>query len=152
MIQRPKKLNARQHLFVQEYLIDLNATQAGIRAGYSIRTAQRTGSENLSKPLISAAIQAALQKRMERIQIDADWVLREQVEVYHRCMQDVPVLDKDGNPTGSYKFDAAGANRALENIGKHTSVNAFKETPDHNVLIDRRWTLTIVDGKSDRVA
>jgi len=124
MVHQPRTLNPRQELFIQEYLIDLNATQAAIRAGYSKRTAQRTGSENLSKPLISAAIQAALQERMERIQINSDWVLREQVRVYHRLMGDIPVLDADGNPTDVYKFDAFGALRALENIGKLTKVGA----------------------------
>ena len=51
-----KDLTAKQRRFVEEYLIDFNATQAAIRAGYSVRTAQQMGSENLSKPVIAAAI------------------------------------------------------------------------------------------------
>lgn len=144
MNRKPRKLNPRQRLFVQEFLIDLNATQAAIRAGYSKRTAQRTGSENLSKPLISAAIQAALQERMARVQVDATWVLRQQVRVYRRCIQDEAVVDKDGKPTGEYRFDAAGANRALENIGKHTNVNAFKGADDEGKPIDQNWQVTFV--------
>ncbi len=50
------KLTMKQARFCHEYMIDLNATQAAIRSGYSKRTAQRMGSENLSKPLISAEI------------------------------------------------------------------------------------------------
>jgi len=51
-------LTPKQARFVQEYLIDLNATQAAIRAGYSERTAKQIATENLSKPIISKAIEA----------------------------------------------------------------------------------------------
>ena len=54
------KLTPKQERFVQEYLIDLNATQAAIRAGYSQRTARQIGDENLSKPDIRAAVVARL--------------------------------------------------------------------------------------------
>ena len=53
-------MNARQKRFVDEYCIDLNATQAAIRAGYSPKTARFIGTENLTKPNIKAAIDAAL--------------------------------------------------------------------------------------------
>lgn len=69
------KLTPRQAAFVQEYLVDLNATQAAIRAGYSEKTAGRTGHENLKKPEIAAAIAQAKAERAERVQIDADEVL-----------------------------------------------------------------------------
>jgi len=120
-----KKLTAKQQIFVNEYLIDLNATQAAIRAGYSKKTAQRIGSENLSKPLVAAAIQELADKRIERTQIDADWVLEQQVRVYEKCMTDIPVLDSDGCETGEYRFEHSGANKALENVGKHVNVQAF---------------------------
>jgi phage terminase small subunit len=69
-------LTPKQARFVEEYLIDLNATQAAIRAGYSEATAQQIGSENLCKPVIQEAIQAAKQERSERTKIDQDWVLK----------------------------------------------------------------------------
>ncbi len=56
-------LTPKQARFVEEYMIDLNATQAAIRAGYSKRTAGRMGTENLSKPVIAAAVQKALTER-----------------------------------------------------------------------------------------
>jgi phage terminase small subunit len=56
-------LTERQKLFVTEYLVDLNATRAAIRAGYSAQTARQTGSENLSKPYIAAEIERALAER-----------------------------------------------------------------------------------------
>lgn len=58
-------LKAKQEKFCQEYLVDLNATQAAIRAGYSAKTARATGSENLSKPDIAARI-AELQVEIQR--------------------------------------------------------------------------------------
>lgn len=145
-----KKLTAKQQIFVNEYLIDLNATQAAIRAGYSKKTAQRIGSENLSKPLVAAAIQELADKRIERTQIDADWVLEQQVRVYEKCMTDIPVLDNEGKETGEYRFEHSGANKALENVGKHVKVNAFKGVDENDVPIDQNWTITIVhtDAKS----
>lgn len=70
-------LTARQLVFVREYLVDLNATQAAIRAGYSARTANRMGAENLSKPVIAEAIQAAMDKRAAKLDITAEKVLSE---------------------------------------------------------------------------
>jgi phage terminase small subunit len=70
-------MTPKQERFVAEYLIDLNATQAAIRAGYSEKTAYVIGHENLSKPEISAALAAAQQKRAERTEITQDRVLQE---------------------------------------------------------------------------
>ena len=72
-----KGLTPKQQRFVQEYLIDLNATQAAIRAGYSAKTARRIATENLSKPVISEAIQASMAKREIRTEIKQDSVLLE---------------------------------------------------------------------------
>ena len=70
-------MNARQRHFVQEYLIDPNATRAAIRAGYSKKTARSIGQENLTKPDIAAAIQQAQGERSERTQVTADMVVQE---------------------------------------------------------------------------
>lgn len=56
------QLTPKQRRFVEEYAIDLNATQAAIRAGYSVKTARKIGSENLAKPDIKAAIDETLQR------------------------------------------------------------------------------------------
>ena len=71
------KLTPKQARFIEEYLVDLNATQAAIRAGYSARTANRIGPENLSKPVIAEAIQIAQLARSERTQITVDKVLED---------------------------------------------------------------------------
>jgi len=69
-------LTEKQKRFVEEYLVDLNATQAAIRAGYSKDTAYAIGWENLRKPEISEAISTARQEQTKRTQIDADWILQ----------------------------------------------------------------------------
>lgn len=70
-------LTAKQELFVAEYLKDLNATQAAIRAGYSETSAQSTSSDLLSNPMVATRIAALRTTQLERVQIDADFVLRE---------------------------------------------------------------------------
>ena len=71
------KLSDKQRLFVAGYLIDLNATNAAIKAGYSKKTAKDIGAENLSKPLIKAAIQAEMDKKASKFDISADAVIQE---------------------------------------------------------------------------
>lgn len=70
-------LTPKQQRFVEEYLVDLNAKQAAIRAGYSPKRADMMGWENVRKPEIAAAIQAAMKQRSERTAITADRALRE---------------------------------------------------------------------------
>ncbi len=70
-------LSPKQARFVEEYLIDLNATQAAVRAGYSPKTAGQVGFENLKKPEIQEAITAAIQARSERTLAEADEVVLE---------------------------------------------------------------------------
>jgi len=69
-------LTARQTRFVQEYLVDLNGTQAAIRAGYSARTADQQAARLLANVRIAAAVREAQAKREERTEISADRVLR----------------------------------------------------------------------------
>lgn len=71
-----QKLTPKQQRFVEEYLVDLNATQAAIRAGYSEKTAKVIGHENLTKPDIAAAIESAQKKLSERTEITQDMVLQ----------------------------------------------------------------------------
>ncbi|AHV96146.1 terminase small subunit [Paenibacillus sabinae] len=123
-------LTAKQELFCKEYIVDLNATQAAIRAGYSERTAGSVGHENLKKPEIADKIAELQQERGKKVGIDAQWVLDRLVELTDRCMQGEPVTDREGNPTGEWKFDSSGANKALENIGKHLGM--FKEKVEHS--------------------
>ena len=70
------KLTPKQQRFVDEYLIDLNATQAAIRAGYSPKTANEQGAQNLAKLSIAEAIKEAQQERQKRTLVTQDDVIR----------------------------------------------------------------------------
>ncbi len=71
-----RKLTPRQARFIDEYLIDLNATQAAVRAGYSRKTAQEQSSRLLSNVMVAAAIEKAMAKRSQRTEITQDQVLK----------------------------------------------------------------------------
>lgn len=71
-----RPLTPKQQSFVAEYLIDLNATQAAIRAGYSAKTANEQGARLLANVSVRLAVADAQKSRSERTEIDADWVLK----------------------------------------------------------------------------
>ncbi|MFQ9772226.1 MAG: terminase small subunit [Oscillospiraceae bacterium] len=96
-------MTKKQKRFVQEYLIDLNATQAAIRAGYSPDTAGSIGNENLKKPEIKAAIDKAEAERSKRTGINQDRVLQEIAKLAFLNPTDVVDMDEatvKGKPTG----------------------------------------------------
>ncbi len=76
-----ENLTAKQALFVREYLIDLNATQAAIRAGYSAHTANEQGARLLAKASVKAAIAEASEKTAEKLELKAERVLQAICEV-----------------------------------------------------------------------
>ena len=131
-------LTPKQQRFVDEYLIDLNATQAAIRAGYSERTAKSIGQENLTKPDIQKAIQEAQNKLTERTEITQEYVLKNIQSVIERCMQQEAVLARDGSPllvegpegdlVPLFEFKETGALKGLELLGKHLGM--FKDRVD----------------------
>ena len=117
-------LTPKQQRFVDEYLIDLNATQAAIRAGYSKRTARQIGQQNLSKLDIAEAIEAAQKTRAEASELNEQLVLDHLKENVERAMVAVPVMvfdreKKEMVETGEWTYQGMVANKALELIGKH---------------------------------
>ncbi|HIS57159.1 MAG TPA: terminase small subunit [Candidatus Fimimorpha excrementavium] len=95
-------MTKKQKRFVEEYLIDLNATQAAIRAGYSPDTAKSIGSENLTKPDIQARIAKAMAERSKRTGVNADRVVAELAKIAFVNAEDV--IDAE---TATVKPDAA---------------------------------------------
>jgi phage terminase small subunit len=151
------KLTDKQKLFAQEYLVDLNATQAAIRAGYSEKTARQIGQENLSKPYIQEAIQKAMDERSKRTEITADRVLQ---ELAHIAFDDIKnYLDFYPDPDSKYgvsidikdsreidtrniaeislgkdgfKFKNYCKDHALVNLGKHLKLFTDKQEIHHS--------------------
>lgn len=117
---RPEtKLTPKQARFIDEYLVDLNATQAAIRAGYAPKAAHVTGHETLRNPKVAAEIAARQAALSESTGITQAWVLERLRENADRAMTAEPVRDAEGHETGEYRYEGAVANRALELLGKH---------------------------------
>lgn len=151
-----KPLTPKQAQFVAEYLIDLNATQAAIRAGYSKRNADGIASQLMAKTQVKDAIDSARAERSQETKIDAAWVLKrlaaeaeaDVADLYddnghllpvkewpliwrQGLVQgiDIEVLRADGEPIGEVKkVRMSDRVRRLELIGKHIGVKAFEET------------------------
>ncbi len=94
-------MTKKQKLFCEEYLIDLNATQSAIRAGYSVDTAYSIGEENLKKPEIKKTIEQALAERSKRTGINQDRVIQELARIAFVKITDV------ANDDGSINRDAS---------------------------------------------
>ena len=138
-----KKLTKKQQLFVDEYLIDLNATQAAIRAGYSVDSARDIGCENLTKPNIQQAIAKAMAERSKRTGINQDRVVLELAKIALvkmtdivdsqgriksdaspddlACIESVKYKDSESDTGSSVEREVKIASKlkALELLGKH---------------------------------
>lgn len=109
-------------MFCKEYIVDLNATQAAIRAGYSKKTAKDIACENLAKPYLQEEIQRLMAKRADKVDIKAQDVLKSIIDIRDRCMQSEPVYERLGGEmekTGEYKFDATNALKANDMLMRH---------------------------------
>ena len=87
------KLTEKQQRFVDEYLIDLNATQAAIRAGYSVDTAKEIGYENLTKPHIQKVIAERMAERSKRTGVNQDRIVEELAKIAFVNIEDVVDTD-----------------------------------------------------------
>ena len=148
-------MTPKQQRFVEEYLKDLNGTQAAIRAGYSKRTANEQAARLLAKDSVQAAVTEALEARSERTKIDADWVLTRLASEATADLGDLyaedgglkPIADwpliwrqglvsgldvdetfEDGQKRGQVtKVKLSDRIKRLELIGKHVDVQAFAD-------------------------
>lgn len=107
-------MTPRQRRFVEEYLVDLNATQAAIRAGYSRRTAVKIGSENLIKPDIAREIQRAMDERSARTGVTAERVLQELARVAFLDIRKAFNADGSMKPLDQLDDETAAAIAGLE--------------------------------------
>jgi phage terminase small subunit len=111
-------LTPKQERFVEEYLIDMNATQAAIRAGYSKATAEAQGSRLLSNVKIAAAVSAAKAERSARTNITQDMILFELAKVGFSDLR--KILTKDGRIQSPHDWDdsTAGAISSMEVVSR----------------------------------
>lgn len=123
------ELTPKQQRFVEEYLIDLNATQAAIRSGYSEKTANEQASRLLANVNIAQAVKKAMDARSKEVGITAEYVLETIQDTIERCRQAKQVTDRKGEPifvelpTGgvapAFTFDSGGVLKGCELLGRH---------------------------------
>ena len=111
------KLNRRQLMFVTEYLVDLDATKAAIRAGYSKRSARQIGAGNMSKAYIRAVIDAEIEERKKRITVTGDMVIAELALIAFAGMKDFVEID-EGGAIRAFPLDtlAEGKSRIIKKV------------------------------------
>lgn len=94
---KKKPLTDKQKRFIDEYMVDSNATQAAIRAGYSSKAARVQGQENLSKPAIQIEIAKRQDALKEKLEYTAEDWTRDVLELKNRSMEEIELKDEDGN-------------------------------------------------------
>ena len=132
----PIGLTPKQERFIEEFLVDLNATQAAIRAGYSKKTAYDTGFKNLRKPEIQKAIDERRAAITAEVDITIKGTLIELQQTLDRCLEAQEVTDGDGNPTGVFTFNASGALKAIELKGRYLGMWDGTSRKDPAPVID----------------
>ena len=138
-------LTNKQKTFIQEYLVDLSAAKAAERAGYSKKTAPQAGCKLVAMPEIAKAIQEEMDKRAEKTGITAEVILEGIKRVVDRCEQAEPVLDRDGQPTGEYTFQANAALKGYELLGKHLKL--FTDKVEHSGAVG--FNLNVIDDTDE---
>ena len=120
---KKNELTRKQRIFVAEYLVDFNGTQAVIRAGYNPnpRTAEVQAFRLLRTDKIRAEVQRLQDERLKARGITADYILKSLHEVAEYCKVPRPRYNRNGDVIGE-SLDASGANKALELLGKHLSL------------------------------
>lgn len=126
-----KKLTGQQRLFIDHYMATGNATRAAKEAHYAYPGKQ--GARLLANPLVRKELEKRMSKRSEKHDIDGTYLLQEMHKLYLRFIQEVkpqlnsktgkPITDEDGNAV--YTFNGQAALKALELMGKLSSVDAF---------------------------
>ncbi len=115
----PAKLTAKQKRFVEEYMVDLNATQAAIRAGYSKTSAQIIGFENLSKPIVADKITELARELSAKTAVTAERVVAEMATVAYTNMANYFSVGADGSPCLDFSDLSPEQTAAISEITVH---------------------------------
>jgi hypothetical protein len=154
-------LNHKEHEFADHWRGGVDEVRGNAKRSYmkvypraSEKTAEVEGSKLLRLPKIDSYLRMKADDLSEKADINAEWVLNQAVKVHEMCMQVSPVLNRkgeqiyietpDGEEVPAFTFNAVGANKSLELVGKHVSVKAFEGDKDKGVNI----TVVIEDKDS----
>lgn len=143
----------KQLAFIEHYCIDLNGTQACIRAGYATTYAGQQAAQLLADPDIHNAIKERRALISENTGVDVDFVAVKAKQVLDRCMQVEPVMEFDGEDwvqSGEYKFDSSGANKAIDTLAKITGAYDADNKQKTNLILTHKEHKRTVEDYSDK--
>jgi phage terminase small subunit len=148
-----KVLTAKQQRFCEEYLVDLNATKAAIRAGYSKKTAGELGWENLKKPEIQAQVKKLMDERASRTEISQDLALKMLYNFLSANVADYLTFTDKGvvfkRSDELTPEQLACVSEVSEYIGKNTRNRRFKLVSKEKMLALMMKHLGMLDGKPE---
>lgn len=133
------KISTKMSIFVDEYLVDLNASKAVIRAGYKTTNPNRIATELLRHPLVLKAIQGKQEKRRDRLELSADYVITKLISIVEDTEQ--------GNPQAAL--------RGLELLGKHLGLYRDRQEisgPDGGAIEMEQKVKENVDDFTSRIS
>lgn len=151
---KQKKLTPKQKKFAKEYQKDLNGARAAKAAGYSPKSAKQTASEILTYPNVKEAINKDLDATLEKLGINAEYILGGIKEVIERSMQAKPVFTKmgehavtetDEGMATAYQFESSSALKGFELLGKYQNLSIWKERVEHSGDKENPIVVTTVD-------
>jgi phage terminase small subunit len=174
-VSEGKQLSPRHRRFVDEYLVDLNATQAAIRAGYSGKNPRARAYTNLKNPRIAEAVRAAMEARSERTRVDADRVIRELERIAFSdirrymaasdsglSLKTIAELSDDeaaavvelsgGTNGGSFRLKLHDKKKALDALARHTGVFAPRRAQPENPHATAERVREVILGRLARLA
>lgn len=136
-------MTEKQKRFCDEYLIDLNATQAAIRAGYSVDTAKEIGCENLTKPNIQEAIAKAMAERSRRTGINQDRIVLELAKMAFVNANDLIDTSNGSIRPGASQDDLA----CIQSVKVKTSLGASGTSTEREIKLNDKMKALELLGK-----
>ena len=142
------KLTEQKIQFCFEYVIDFNASRAGIAAKYSKKTAAASASRLLKSVNVMKAIRRIIEFRLPDRELSEEYVIQNLMEIVERCMQRAPVMVRQGRQYAQMKdaegrdvwqFNSAGANKALETLARHLG------------MLNDKLDVSLSDDLADRI-
>lgn len=143
----PKNIKGMRRAFCEQMLVcDFNGSEAVRRAGYKTKTPDKEANRLMQMPEIKAYIEALKEERSRETGIDANHVLLKAADLLEKCLgnrliKKVVVVNGKPQTIDVNEFNAAGAGKALELLGKHVTIGAFKDKVEHSGSISHEEML-----------
>lgn len=116
--------------FADRYFETLNASESAIYAGFTKDAARQSGYQLLQREDIQEYLSSLKAEYAEKAGISKQWIIERFKEISDRCVQEIEPVTVQGIPTGEFKFDSSGANKATEMLGK--IIGVFEKDNDQS--------------------